>query len=223
MHIPFTRMLHGSHRPDLQMAAKMLARDRIVAIPTDTVYGLGACASSKQAVEALYQLKGRPRQKAMILLVGRPEDALPFWCAETPTQRQRIELARDLMERFWPGALTLIAEKSDRVPAWITADGPTVGLRCPDHSATRQIIEILGEPLAAPSANLSGQESPTGPGAVLATFVGRIDAVVDGGRCHRQGESTVVDLSGHTPRILRQGSIKTEELAPWLQEAHPRG
>ena len=196
--------LHLTHH-DIQKAAAILRAGGLVAIPTETVYGLGADGLNPAAVENIFRAKGRPQDNPLILHV--PDDTwLVRYCQDIP------ETAYVLTKRFWPGPLTLILPRKPAVPDVVTAGLDTVGMRCPDHPLTRAIIAAAGVPVAAPSANTSGKPSPTTAAHVLDDMGGKIDAVVDGGPCAVGVESTIVDLTCTPPRLLRPGGVTLEQL-----------
>lgn len=190
----------GTAPEDISRAVEVLRDGGIVAFPTDTVYGIGAHGMFPQAVERLYTVKERPRDKAIPLLLPGL-DALPEVAADVP------EVARVLAARFWPGALTMVLRRSSRVPDAVTAGGDTVAVRVPDHPLTQALLRALAAPLAATSANRSGQPAPDTAAGVLAQLEGRIDLILDGGRCPGGVPSTVVDLTVAPPAILRAGGI----------------
>ena len=190
-------------------AAEIIRNGGLVAVPTETVYGLAGSGLNEQAVGMIYEVKGRPAIKPLSLMVHGSE-AMDALCLDVPEQ------ARTLAARFWPGPLTIVLKAKPEIPPIVLAGGSTVGLRCPDHSLTLELLRDCGLPLAAPSANPSGEESPKDAGKVLEYFDGKIDAVIDGGRCGLGRESTIIDMS-HTPyRILRQGALPTEDIADAL-------
>jgi tRNA threonylcarbamoyl adenosine modification protein (Sua5/YciO/YrdC/YwlC family) len=186
-------------------AAALLGAGKLVAVPTETVYGLAADAAQGAAVEAIYAAKGRPEQKPLNVLVDGMAMAETV-CRDIPP------LAYDLARAFWPGPLTMILWGTGTLPPVVAAGGATQGVRCPDQALTLAVIRALGRPLAAPSANLSGQPSPKTAQAVLAGLAGRSDAVLDGGPCTLGIESTIVDLTVTPPRILRQGGLSRAAL-----------
>ena len=186
-------------------AAALLKSGGLVAVPTETVYGLAGNGLDPAAVENIYTVKGRPEQKPLSLMVPGPE-ALDRYGAAVPG------VARYLAERVWPGPLTLVLPARDQIPAVVLAGGRTVGLRCPDHPLTLELLRALDIPLAAPSANPSGAPSPKTAEEVLDYFDGRIDAVLDGGPCGLGRESTILDLSAVPYRILRQGALEEARL-----------
>lgn len=196
-------------RPWLGEAVAILRRGGLVAFPTETVYGLGADGLNPEALARIFAAKGRPRTNPLILHVS----GLPM-VRELVTHLPAEALR--LMEAFWPGPLTLVLPKRDRVPSTATADGPSVALRMPDHPIALRLIRAFGGPVAAPSANRSEHVSPTTAEHVRADLEGRLDLILDGGPCRAGLESTVVDLSGPVPRILRPGPLGPEALAAVL-------
>ena len=192
-------------------AAEIIRAGGLLGIPTETVYGLGANGLSPEAVLKIFEAKGRPQDNPLILHVAGPEQVDRF-CHHIPDR------AWTLMERFWPGPLTLILPARDEVPRRTTAGLDTVGVRCPATAVTREIIAAAGVPIAAPSANISGKPSPTTAQHVLHDMDGRIEAVVDAGACGVGVESTIVDLTCGVPRLLRPGGIGPELLREVLGE-----
>jgi L-threonylcarbamoyladenylate synthase len=195
-----TARLSTSSDADLARAAALLRRGGLVAIPTETVYGLGALALDPLAVRAIYAAKGRPATNPLIVHVHSVEAARAL-CAEWPAMAQR------LADAFWPGPLTLVLPRTAAVPDEVTAGGPTVAVRIPSHPAALALLRRLDAPVAAPSANRSEHVSPTSAAHVLADLDGRIDAVLDGGECAVGIESTVVSLAHGQPRLLRAGGV----------------
>ena len=192
--------------PQIVDAASLLRDGELVAFPTETVYGLGANALNGQAVANIYRAKGRPSDNPLIVHIGH-KDQLNGLVEEIP------ELAQPLMDRFWPGPLTLIFKKKEGVfPDTVTAGLSTVAIRMPDHPCALQLIRESGCPVAAPSANLSGKPSPTTAEHVYEDLSGRIAGIVDGGATGVGLESTVLDITGEVPLILRPGGIVIEQL-----------
>ena len=182
----------------VEQAADILRRGGLLAIPTETVYGLGADGLNADAVRHIFEAKGRPQDNPLILHI--PDASwLARYCKDVP------ETAYRLAGRFWPGPLTMILPKADCVPLVTTGGLETVGMRCPDHAVTRAIIAAAGVPVAAPSANTSGRPSCTTAAHVREDMDGRIDGVVDGGPCRVGVESTIIDLTCTPPRLLRPG------------------
>ncbi len=184
----------------LERAAAMLHAGEVVAFPTETVYGLGADATNHSAVQRIFDAKGRPGNNPLIVHVLDAKSARR-WAREWPADAQR------LAERFWPGPLTMILPAADGLSSQALAGGTTVGLRAPDHPVALKLLETCGLPLAAPSANRSGNLSPVDAQHVMDDLGSRIAGVLDGGPCHVGLESTVLDLTGKTPVILRPGMI----------------
>lgn len=199
---------------DLDQAVALLQGGGLVALPTETVYGLAADGLNTRAVEDIYKAKGRFEGKPLSVFVTGME-MVERLCQNIP------EAAYRLAEAFWPGPLTLVLPDAGVVSGVVTAGGETLGVRCPDHPLTLEVVRRLGRPLAAPSANPSGLPSPKDAKAVLAGLSGLIDAVVDGGPCVVAVESTIVDLTGEIPRILRQGGL--DAAAIWAVLEKGRG
>ena len=200
-----TRLLSAADPNTPAIAADIIRSGGLVAIPTETVYGLGANGLDEQAVLKIFEAKGRPQDNPLILHISGPEQIEQF-CHHIP------QAAYDLAEAFWPGPLTMVLPAKDVVPRRTTAGLDTVGIRCPDSPVTREIIRLAGVPIAAPSANISGKPSTTTAEHVLHDHDGRIDAIVDGGPCRVGVESTIVDLTERRPRLLRPGGIGPEQL-----------
>ena len=191
------------------LAAELIRRGELVAIPTETVYGLGANGLDETAVAKIFEAKGRPQDNPLILHICGPEQ-IELFCHHIPQK------AYDLAEAFWPGPLTMVLPARSIVPKRTTGGLDTVAVRCPDNAVTREIIRLSGVPIAAPSANLSGKPSTTTAEHVLHDHDGRIAAVVDGGPCRVGVESTIVDLTEDRPRLLRPGGITPEQLVAVL-------
>ena len=192
-------------RADLAAARRVLVAGGLVAFPTETVYGLGADASSESAVARLYAVKRRPPDHPVIVHFASAEDAFQ-WAREVP------EGARTLADRFWPGPLTLILGKSEKAGTFVTGGQDTVGLRVPSHPVARQLLRHFGGAIAAPSANRFGRVSPTTAAHVRADLGKDVDLVLEGGPSEVGIESTIVDLSSGAPRLLRPGRISQAEL-----------
>ena len=188
----------------IERAAKLIQTGALVAFPTETVYGLGANGLDGEAVLRIFEAKGRPADNPLILHVSHLDDILPLIDGPLPDN------ARKLADAFWPGPLTMVLPRSQRVPDAVTAGLHTVAVRMPSHPAALKLIEMAGVPVAAPSANRSGRPSPTRAEHVLEDMDGRIDMVLDGGPCRVGLESTVVDMTGELPRVLRPGGVTPE-------------
>ena len=195
----------------LERAAEILRSGGLVAIPTETVYGLGANGLDEGAVARIFEVKGRPQDNPLILHVAGAED-LEKWCRDIP------EEAWALTEKFWPGPLTLVLARREAVPLRVTAGLDTVAMRCPDHPLTREVLRLAGLPVAAPSANLSGKPSTTTATHCVHDLWGKVEAILDGGPCRVGVESTILDLSVAPPRVLRPGGVTLEQLRSVLPE-----
>ncbi len=198
-------------KDDLSEAAEFLKEGKLVAVPTETVYGLAGNGLNENAVKDIYEVKGRPEVKPLSLMVSGPEE-MEKYCEDVP------ESAKKLAERFWPGPVTIILKSKDIVPEIVRAGGETLGLRCPDHELTLRLLKLSGVPFAAPSANPSGEESPKDAEKVRAYFDGKISGIVDGGLCSLGRESTIIDMSRTPYRILRQGALSEEDIQNALIE-----
>lgn len=190
----------------IRRAAALLCAGELVAFPTETVYGLGADALNGEAAARIFAAKGRPADNPLIAHIAG-ESGLAGLIALEP-----CACARALMRAFWPGPMTLIFPKSPRVPREVTAGLDTVAVRMPSHPVARALISAAQTPIAAPSANRSGRPSPTTAAHVLEDMEGRIPLILDGGPCEVGLESTVVDVTGARPRILRPGGVTLEML-----------
>jgi L-threonylcarbamoyladenylate synthase len=195
----------------IKKAISILKKGGVVAYPTDTVYGLGACMTDTAAVDRIFQVKGRPKGTALPVLLA---DKVQMESILTSVPLS----ARRLADEFFPGALTIILPKSNSVPDIITGGGRTVAFRIPDHRVPLALIKGLGKPIVGTSANLSGQPSALTAAEVQAQIGDKIDMVIDGGRCPGGIESTVIDLSGKKPVVRRQGAISIEKLRKILPD-----
>ncbi len=190
---------------DIDIAADIIKNGGLVAIPTETVYGLAANALDGKAVSKIFKAKGRPMDNPLIVHVSCIEE-IDKLVSEIPPQ------AKKLANTFWPGPLTIILKRSNIIPAEVSAGLDTVAIRLPNNDVTRKLIKIAGVPLAAPSANTSGSPSPTSANHVLHDLDGKIDAILDAGDCRVGLESTVITLPSPVPTLLRPGGITVEEL-----------
>ena len=200
-----TKMRSAECTEALEEAAMLLKADQLVALPTETVYGLGANGLSESAVIKIFEAKGRPQDNPLILHIADASQMEDI-CHSIPNA------AYLLAEKFWPGPLTMVLPAKDIVPKRTTGGLSTVAVRCPDHAATREIIRRAGVPIAAPSANLSGKPSTTTAQHVLDDHDGKLPLIIDGGPCRVGVESTIVDLTDSRPRLLRPGGITPEAL-----------
>jgi L-threonylcarbamoyladenylate synthase len=198
-------------KDNLAGAAELLSAGGLVAVPTETVYGLAANGLDAAAVEKIYEVKGRPSIKPLSLMVPGVE-AMDEYCLDVP------QAARALAGKFWPGPLTIILKAKNTIPSIVLAGGNTVGLRCPQHCLTLSLLNHLGLPLAAPSANPSGQESPKTATKVHQYFDGKIEGIIDGGECNLGLESTIIDMSSKPYKILRQGALSAQKVREALAE-----
>lgn len=192
-------------------AAEIIRSGGLLGIPTETVYGLGADALNETACRQIYEAKGRPQDNPLIIHIP-DESWLPRYCRDIPPA------AYALARAFWPGPLTMILPKQEIVPLRTTGGLPTVGVRCPNHPVTLEIIRRAGVPIAAPSGNTSGRPSPTTAGHMEEDMWGKIDGIVDGGPCGVGVESTIIDLTCTPPRLLRPGGLPLEALEEILGE-----
>ena len=201
----FETQILGRDEKSILYAAELLKDGEVVGIPTETVYGLAANAFDENAVRKIFAAKGRPADNPLIVHVSETEqieqlvDSVP-------------ELAYKCAEKFWPGPLTMIMPKSDKIPMVTSGGLDTVGIRMPSHETARKLISACGFPLAAPSANLSGSPSPTTAQHVMDDMNGRIPAIIDGGSCDVGVESTVICFDKDAIRLLRPGFISVDDL-----------
>jgi L-threonylcarbamoyladenylate synthase len=186
---------------ELARAAAVLHRGGLVGFPTETFYGLGACALSPAAVRRVFEVKGRPAASPLLILVDSAA-MVDRVASEVPAR------ARALMGRHWPGALTIVLRAAACVPAEVTAGTGTVGVRLSSHPVARGLVAALGQPVTAPSANPSGQPPPATAADVLRYFDGRVDLVLDGGATPGGPPSTIVDATVEPPRLIRGGAVR---------------
>ena len=186
-------------------AADILKAGGLVAVPTETVYGLAANGFDEKAVSQIYEVKGRPEAKPLSLMVAGA-DAIDMLCEDVP------KAAYVLADVFWPGPLTIVMKAKKSIPDIVRAGGDTVGLRCPDHPQLKELLGSIDFPLAAPSANPSGEKSPVKAEDVLRYFDGKIEGIIDGGECTLGRESTIIDLSKTPYKILREGAVSADDV-----------
>lgn len=197
---------HKSERTKeiVREAGDIIRNGGLVAFPTETVYGLGANALNVEAVKKIFEAKGRPQDNPLIVHVGDYNIA--------PFVKNITEIGEKLMEKFWPGPLTLIFEKSELIPGTTSAGLPSVGIRMPSNIIARELINASGVPIAAPSANISGRPSPTDVDRCIEDLNGKIEYIIGGGKCEVGLESTIVDCTVNPPCVLRPGGITLEML-----------
>jgi len=209
-------IIHASHPAAIGQAAYLMQQGQLVCFPTDTVYGIGASASNEEAIGRLYAVKGRTPDKPLPLLIANPNEAGHY--AEVSP------IAKSLIARFWPGPLTIVMRKVDGFRSAALARQNTIALRVPDHHVPREIARMLGEPLTGTSANRSGSRPPVSAAEVAFSLGDMVSLVIDGGRAEGGVESTVVDLTGAAPVIVREGVITRDELGKALgREVEVRG
>ena len=201
-----TENLSADHADQLARAAELLTAGKLVAVPTETVYGLAADASNSAAVARIFTAKGRPANHPLIVHIASA-DEMCNWAEQIPAA------AYTLAEQFWPGPLTLLLKKAAHVDAIVTGGQPNIALRIPAHPVMQTLLRMTKLGLAAPSANPYQQVSPTQAKHVAAGLDGKIDAILDGGSCAIGMESTILDLTQSEPRILRNGPITAEAIA----------
>ncbi len=207
-----TKILSAEDFGALGQAVELLGQGQLVAVPTETVYGLAANALLPEAVERIFEAKGRPANNPLIVhvdSVAMARDCVSAW----PSAADRLAKA------FWPGPLSMVLPKADSVPDVVTAGGETVAVRCPAHPVMREVLTRCKFPLAAPSANLSNRVSPTRAQHVAEQLNGQIPLILDGGACEVGIESTVIDLTGETATILRPGMVSLKQVRELLGDA----
>jgi len=194
----------GALQREIEKGVKILQKGGVIAFPTDTVYGLGADAFNSTAVERIYEIKNRPKHRQLPLLTADVE-RLTTLADPIP------EIAWFLARRFWPGGLTLVLSKADSLPVYL-ASGPTIAVRLPNHPVCLALIQRLGNPIIGTSANISGQPAALTAEEVGQQLGGKIDFIINGGKCPGGKESTVVDITRESPIILRQGITPSDEI-----------
>ncbi len=200
-----TQVLPATDTEALAHAVRLLRAGKVIAFPTDTVYGVGAHGFSVRAIDQLFLVKNRGRDKPIPYLLANPSD-LTLVAIDIP------HTAHVLASRFWPGGLTLVVPASTRVPRILTAGGDRIAVRVPHHPTTRALIDALRAPLAATSANVSGARDPSTASQVVEQLSGRIPLVLDGGATRGNIPSTVVDVTADPPMVLRIGVISVEQI-----------
>ena len=200
-----SKVITLTQKKQIEQAVVVLKKDGVVAYPTDTVYGLGAAMNNLNAVERIFEVKGRPKGMALPLLAADREQIRKI-------AKNIPETAWQLIDKFMPGGLTIILQKADNVADIITGGSKTIGVRIPNHPIPIALIKGLGQPIVGTSANLSGQPSALTAEEVARQIGDRVDMIIDGGRSPGGVESTVVNLSGEKPKIIRVGAISPEEI-----------
>lgn len=202
-----------ANKQSIANAAKKIIDGEIVVLPTETVYGLGADATNSDAVAKIYKAKNRPSKNPLIIHVANKQQAAEFGII--------TEQASKMMSAFWPGALTLILNQKENseICDLVTAGLSTIAVRCPDHSVMQEVIKQSGKPIAAPSANNSGEPSATTPNHAAQSLGDNVDMILAAGNCNVGLESTVLDLSGDVPVILRPGAVTLEQIQQYLPDA----
>lgn len=205
------KLNENSPLSEYKEAAELILNGDVVGMPTETVYGLAGNAFDDGAVKKIFEAKGRPQDNPLIVHISEFDEIYEL-SSDVP------ESVKKLAERFWPGPLTVIVRKSEKVPLSVTAGLDTVAVRCPSHPVARAFIKACGVPIAAPSANLSGKPSPTSAQHVFGDLNGRIPLIIDGGESKEGVESTVITLATKMPRLLRPGNVTIGELRSVLGE-----
>ena len=203
--------INNIDKNEIKKQSKLLSEGKTVIFPTETVYGLGANALDEDAVKKIYEAKGRPSDNPLIVHIYDKEEV--YNLAENINEK-----AKTIMDKFWPGPITIILNKKDIVPYRTSGGLETVAIRMPSHLIAREIIKEAGVPIAAPSANISGRPSPTKADHVYEEMNGRVSGIVLGGDCNFGLESTVLDVTTENPMILRPGSITKEDLEKVIGE-----
>jgi len=192
-------------------AIDYLKRGSLIAYPTDTFYGLGVDISIEPAIERIFQVKGRERDKPILILVARIEDLYNL------VDDLRFSYIHKLMEHFWPGPLTMVFRASEQISPLLIGSTGKIGIRLPNHPLCQQLVKTLGAPITATSANISGMKEINDPAEVLRIFDDRIDLLIDGGITRGSAPSTVVDVTGEKPVILREGMISLKEISRFIE------
>jgi L-threonylcarbamoyladenylate synthase len=200
-----TQLLPATDTQAFAHAVRLLRAGKVIAFPTDTVYGIGADGFNERAIEQLFVVKERERGKAIPYLLADAKDL-------AKVAREIPRAAHLLAQKFWPGGLTLVVPAGAQVPKILIAGGDTIAVRVPNHPTTRALVDSLGAPLAATSANISGGENPANAQDVFVQLNGRLPLILDGGATRGNISSTVVDVTCDPPKVLRVGVISVEEI-----------
>lgn len=196
----------------IEKAAHLILAGGVVAFPTETFYGLGAEALQEKALRKIFDLKGREKDKPLLLLMAERS-----WLRELV--QEIPPLAERFMDRFWPGPLTLVLKASPHLSTLLTANTGKIGLRIPSHPVAQALVKAVDRPITGTSANLSGQPSASAAQEVLRALGAKLDGLLDGGKTAGGSGSTVLDVSESPPRVLREGVISRKELSPWIEES----
>jgi len=203
------RKIQKADRAGIRQVSQVILQGGVAAFPTETFYGLGADARNEEALQKIFQLKGREENKPLLLLIGDQE-----WLAGLA--RHIPAVAERLMQNFWPGPLTLVFEAFPGLSSFLTGGTGTVGVRLSPHPVAQALVNAVGRAITATSANLSGQPSASVAAEVVRALGNRVDVILDGGQTAGGLGSTVLDVSSQVPRIIRQGVISREELVPFF-------
>jgi L-threonylcarbamoyladenylate synthase len=201
-------ILKGDHE-GIKQASAIILKGGVIAFPTETFYGLGAEAFNEQALRRIFEIKGREEGKPLLLLLAEKS-----WVA--PLVKRIPPLAQKLMDNFWPGPLTLVFEAQTHLSPLITGNTGKVGLRISSNSLTQKLVQTVGKPITGTSANLSGEPSLSTAQEVMETLGNKVEAILNGGKTAGGLGSTVLDISGPSPMIIREGAIPSKVLAPFL-------
>lgn len=202
------------HREDLEPAARVLNNGGVIAYPTETVYGLGANIFQREAVARIFAIKGRDASKPISIMISSPSDVDRF-CADVSI------LGKMLMAAYWPGPLTLILKAAQSLPDYLGSPEGRIGLRLPDHPICAALMNLYRDPITSTSANLTGRPALVNAQQIIEQFGDQIDLIIDGGECRTSQSSTVVDVSGSAPNVLREGAIPTADIMNRLSNLKP--
>lgn len=190
---------------EILKAAEIIKKGGLVVFPTDTLYGLGGNALNKNAVKKIFSLKKRPLDKPISINIAHKKDLKKYVNKIPPSTKK-------LIREFWPGALTIIFEKSKIIPSELTGGSPYIGIRIPNNKIALQLIKLSGSPLTSPSANITGKKPPSSAGQALKNFDGKVDMIIDGGITRTKKASTIIDVSKEKPVTIRIGAIPIKKI-----------
>lgn len=209
-----TRVLKiNSEKPQrkiIKITVEIIEKGGIIIFPTETVYGIGTLMNNKKAISQIYQLRKRPKNKALLILIAQKKDLKKY-------ARDISSTARKIINKFWPGPLTLIFKKNKKVPNFVTAGKKTIAIRMPENKFLLALIKKLGQPIVAPSANLSGKKPPLTAKGTFKDFFGKVDLILDGGLTKYKKESTILDLTQRSLKIIRMGGISKKVIEKFLR------